>query len=236
VQDGVAGNSPYTYTEPGSFNSSAGTAHNVPIPTGISAAGVATGTRASGPFAVLDTIYQGIQTILGALPTTSFPALIVDWGSQTDGTFFSGSSSQHIALLAKLGEDTDEFDRHVVAHEFGHFIEHNFSRADNIGGSHGLGDKLDPRVAFGEGFGYAFAAIVLNDRLPATATSTEQTKDRPHSTSKTIRPQILQARKTTTSVAGAASHRFGQFSGTFRTMWLMQTTRWRLASSRSGMC
>jgi hypothetical protein len=162
VQDGVAG-TPYSYTQPGSFNSSSGSAHNVAIPTGISAAGVATGARASGPFAVLDTIYQGIQTILGAVPTTSFPALIVDWGSQTDGTFFSGGGTQHIALLADLTEDTDEFDQHVIAHEFGHYIEFNFSRADNIGGAHGYGDKLDPRVAFGEGFGYAFAAIVLND-------------------------------------------------------------------------
>ena len=51
----------------------------------------------------------------------------------------------------------------MIAHEFGHYIEYNFSRADNIGGTHALGDKLDPRVAFGEGFGYAFAAIVLND-------------------------------------------------------------------------
>jgi hypothetical protein len=163
VQDGVAGTNPYSYTEPGSFNSGAGLAHNVAIPTGISAAGVATGARASGPFAALDTIYQGIQTILGAVPSASFPALIVDWGSQTDGTFFSGGGSQHIALLADLTEDTDEFDQHVIAHEFGHYIEFNFSRADNIGGPHGLGDKLDPRVAFGEGFGYAFAAIVLND-------------------------------------------------------------------------
>jgi hypothetical protein len=163
VQDGVAGNSPYTYTEPGSFNSSAGSAHNVSIPTGISAAGVATGTRASGPFAVLDTIYQGIQTILTAVPTSSFPALIVDWGAQTDGTFFSGSGTQYIALLADLSEDTDEFDQHVIAHEFGHYIEFNFSRADNIGGPHGGGNKLDPRVSFGEGFGYAFAAIVLNN-------------------------------------------------------------------------
>ena len=30
-------------------------------------------------------------------------------------------------------------------------------------GAHAVGEKLDPRVAFGEGFGYAFAAIVLND-------------------------------------------------------------------------
>ena len=66
-------------------------------------------------------------------------------------------------LSADLTEDTDEFDQHVIAHEFGHYIEDNFSRADNIGGAHGLGDKLDIRVAFGEGFGYAFSAIVLDD-------------------------------------------------------------------------
>jgi hypothetical protein len=165
VQDGVPGTNPYSYTEPGSFSSGAGIAHNVAIPTGINAAGVATGTRASGPFAVLDTIYQGIQTILGVAPSTNFPMLVVDWGSQTDGTFFSGGGSQHIALLADLTEDTDEFDQHVIAHEFGHYIEFNFSRADNIGGAHGLGDKLDPRVAFGEGFGYAFAGIVLNNPI-----------------------------------------------------------------------
>ena len=162
AQDGLTG-SPYTYTLAGSFNSSAGGSHNVAIPTGISAAGVAAGARPSGPFAALDTIYQGMQTILGVAPNTTFPALIVDWGSQTEGTFFTAGGGQHIALLSDLAEDTDEFDQHVVAHEFGHYIELNFSRADNIGGAHGLGDKLDIRVAFGEGFGYAFAAIVLND-------------------------------------------------------------------------
>jgi hypothetical protein len=165
VQDGTAGNNPYSFTDPATFNSSAGTAHNIAIPTGIDANGAATGTRASGPFAILDTIYQGIQTIVGVAPSTVFPALIVDWGTQTEGTFFQGGANQHIALLADLTEDTDEFDQHVIAHEFGHYIEFNFSRADNIGGAHGVGDKLDPRVAFGEGFGYAFAAIVLNDPI-----------------------------------------------------------------------
>ena len=163
VQDGTTGINPYTFTDPLSFNSSAGTAHNVAIPLGINAAGVATGTRASAPFAILDTVYQGIQTVRGVAPTTNFPALIVSWGSQANGTFFSSGNPQYIGLLSALATDTDEFDQHVIAHEFGHFIENNFSRADNIGGPHGLGDKLDPRVAFGEGFGYAFAAIVLND-------------------------------------------------------------------------
>jgi hypothetical protein len=165
VQDGATGNNPYSYTDPATFNSSAGGAHNVAIPTGIDATGTATGTRASGPFAVLDTIYQGMQTIVAVAPSTNFPTLIVNWGPQADGTYFQGGSNQHIALLADLTEDTDEFDQHVIAHEFGHYIEHNFSRADNIGGAHAVGEKLDPRVAFGEGFGYAFAAIVLGDPM-----------------------------------------------------------------------
>jgi hypothetical protein len=162
VQDGING-TPYTYTEAASFNSGSGTTHDVAIPTGINLDGIATGQRASGPFAILDTIYRGMQTVLGAAPATNFPALIVDWGTQANGTFFSGGGTQHIALLADLTEDTDEFDQHVIAHEFGHYIEYNFSRADNIGGAHGVGDKLDPRVAFGEGFGYAFAGIVMGN-------------------------------------------------------------------------
>jgi hypothetical protein len=162
VQNGTVANTPaYTFSD-GPFNSSVGT-RDVDIPTGISANGTASGTRGSGPFAALDTIYRAMQTVLGADPTIDFPALVVDWGSQSDGTFFTSAPVQHIALLADLASDTDEFDQHVIAHEFGHYLEFNFSRADNIGGSHGLGDRLDPRVAFGEGWGYAFAAIALGN-------------------------------------------------------------------------
>jgi hypothetical protein len=162
VQDGAAGDVPYSHTHSVSFNSSVGTTQAIDIPVGVNASGMATGTRASAPFAILDTVYTSLQAVLAVAPATSFPELIVDWGSQSGGTFFDGGD-QRIALLGDLTEDTDEFDQHVIAHEFGHYIEHNFSRADNIGGSHGLGDRLDARVAFGEGFGYAFAAMVLND-------------------------------------------------------------------------
>lgn len=165
VQDGVDGNSPFTHRT-AAFGAASGVTKNIDIPTGISGTGTATLTsRPSGPFAILDTIYTAQQALVGVSPAIAFPALVVDWGSQADGTFFSSEGGQHIALLSDLTEDTDEFDQHVVAHEFGHYIEFNFSRADNIGGAHGLGDRLDPRVAFGEGFGYAFAAIVLDDPI-----------------------------------------------------------------------
>jgi len=62
-----------------------------------------------------------------------------------------------------VSADTDEFDQHVLAHEFGHYIEDKFSRSDSIGGDHFDGAKLDLRLAFGEGWGNAFAGMVLND-------------------------------------------------------------------------
>jgi hypothetical protein len=59
--------------------------------------------------------------------------------------------------------DTDEFDSHVIAHEFGHYIEDKFSRSDSIGGTHSEPDELDMRVAFGEGWGNAYSGMALND-------------------------------------------------------------------------
>jgi hypothetical protein len=213
VADGATVATPtYTYTDGVTFNSSAGTARDVAIPTGINSSGTATGARASGPFAALDTIYQGIQTILAVEPTANFPALLVDWGSQASGTFFDSDSPQRIALLADLSGDTDEFDQHVVAHEFGHYIEQNFSRADNIGGAHGLGDKLDPRVAFGEGFGYAFAAIVLND--PVARDSSRQ------GTTLTSGSFNLESNPTTTPAGASPAGNFG--------CWCSESSVWAI--------
>lgn len=59
--------------------------------------------------------------------------------------------------------DTDEFDAHVIAHEFGHYFEDRFSRSDSIGGEHTATNRLDLRVAFGEGWGNAFGAMSLGD-------------------------------------------------------------------------
>jgi K319-like protein len=163
VSDVDALAAPYTFTDV-AFNSAAGVAHNLSIPSGYNSSGSVTGTRASAPFAILDTLYTATQAVLGVAPATNFPALGVDWAIANPGgqTFFD-PGTQRIVLSADAAEDTDEFDQHVIAHEYGHYIEFNFSRADNIGGSHGIGDKLDIRVAFGEGFGYAFAGIVLKD-------------------------------------------------------------------------
>jgi len=50
-------------------------------------------------------------------------------------------------------------------HEFAHFLENNLYRTDSIGGPHALGEKLDVRVAWSEGYATAFAGMALGTSL-----------------------------------------------------------------------
>ena len=135
-----------------------------------------TSARVAAPFAILDTIYKAVEKIKLAAPAISMPQLLINWSVNnrtTDGnkalgeigtSHFDGSDNQ-LYILGKEDLDTDEYDGHVIAHEWGHYFEHKLSRSDSIGGNHGGGDKLDPRVAFGEGFGNAFSGMALDDPI-----------------------------------------------------------------------
>lgn len=179
VMDGTASSS-------GSVSST----RNLRATSGWGATGY-TGTRAAAPFAILDTMYQVKALVLSAKGDTAFPALDLFWSVNNrpaspfcpdNGnivsslyTTFSASNPNDECSTPTAGRDgiyvlgdfsqgdTDEFDQHVIAHEAGHYFEDQFSRSDSIGGEHGLNDRLDLRVAFGEGWGDAFGAMALND-------------------------------------------------------------------------
>ena len=139
-----------------------------------------TGVRAAAPFAVLDTVYSAVQFVItqgdGGV---QLPALNAYWSEKnvpTDGdvtrgeigtTAYYPTSTVGIApgiyVLGAANNDTDEFDQHIIAHEFQHYLEDTLSRADTVGGSHSLNERLDMRVAFSEGYSNAFSAMVLND-------------------------------------------------------------------------
>ncbi len=135
-------------------------------------------TRAAAPFAILGSIYQAIQKVKSADSSATFPPLVINWsknniasgdGSPTalqDGqigtSHFNGTE---LYILGDANSDTDEYDDHVMIHEWGHYFEANFSRADSIGGSHGNGEELDIRVAFGEGWGNAWSAIATDNPI-----------------------------------------------------------------------
>lgn len=137
-------------------------------------------TRAAAPFAVLDAIYSAMQLVLSVDATASFPPLDAFWSvnnspAQGEGTFddniesgdigtsFYSSGLDSLFLLGQADSDTEEFDDHVIVHEWGHYFEDVFSRSDSIGGAHGTGDRLDMRLAFGEGWATALSGIALDN-------------------------------------------------------------------------
>lgn len=57
--------------------------------------------------------------------------------------------------------DTDHFDRSVILHEYGHFLENAFGKSASPGGSHNGNELLDPRLAWSEGWADFFQAAAL---------------------------------------------------------------------------
>lgn len=142
--------------------------------------------RSAAPFAVLDSIYDAVQMVVSAQPDVVLPPLTVYWsekniatsGNSNDGhigTSYYTSAGPAIYLLGAADNDSDEYDRGVVQHEFGHYIEHQLARTESIGGSHGQLSRLDMRVAFGEAWGNAFAGMVSGDPLYRDSYGTKQT-------------------------------------------------------------
>jgi hypothetical protein len=144
-----------------------------------------TATRSAAPFAILDLVYDAVQLVLSAAPDTSFPALPLHWSTANVPVVGSapgeiGSSryrpASGIYLVGAANQDTDEYDRHVIAHELGHYLEEQFSRSDSFGGQHALTDQLDFRVAFGEAWGSAFAAMVTGQEVYVDSHSAGQSR------------------------------------------------------------
>jgi hypothetical protein len=144
--------------------------------------------RSAAPFAILDSIYTAMKFIESVDPDVFFQPLGAFWSvnntSSTSGDIdvgelgssFYRAGIDSLFLVGEAASDTDEFDDHVVVHEWGHYFEDNLSRSDSFGGPHSIGNLLDPRVAFGEGWATALAGMALGDQLycdtgPAGSTS-----------------------------------------------------------------
>lgn len=135
--------------------------------------------RSGAPFAILDTALSELNIICNAsLQAINLPKLRINWsvnniaedGVRAEGQIVTSHYTKEdgVSQLYILGHediDTDEYDDHVIAHEFGHYIENELYRSDSIGGRHSGSDSLDIRVAFGEGFGNAMSAITFQDAM-----------------------------------------------------------------------
>jgi hypothetical protein len=184
IRNNTSGNALYVLDGTVFNSGSAPQTRNLRAASGYSDPGGYTSTRAAAAFAVLDTIYAALRfVVVQGGYTGAFPSLDVYWSTRntssvdfvpsagrirTTGYYvFHDGVGDGIYVLgdADLGaaSDTDEYDQHIIAHEFQHYVENRLSRSDSIGGDHSLSDRLDFRVAFSEGFADAFSAMVLND-------------------------------------------------------------------------
>lgn len=172
VADNTAGNAQYAM-ESEAVSVSGDVEVNLTATSGWDG-GAYTGPRVAAPFAILDTIYQAVELLVAAGLEKRLPDVGVFWSennrrAQTTDYQAGELSSSHyrsgsgIYLLGSVDEDTEEYDSHVILHEFAHFYLDKLSRSDSIGGSHTFAQRLDHRVAFDEGFATAFSAIATGD-------------------------------------------------------------------------
>ena len=139
------------------------------------------GERAAAPFAVLAVADAMRQLLLSADANLVLPSLKLNWsednvpaadngfnpcsGEIATSAYVSSGGSGQIYLLGDGASDADEFDVHVIAHELGHYYEDRLARSDSPGGAHSIFDRLDLRLAFSEGWGNAFSAMVTGDAV-----------------------------------------------------------------------
>jgi len=141
-------------------------------------------SRLSGAFNILEMIQRANDTLkTSADPNIALPAPTIFWSTRNwtgDGninyaqgligtTTFNVGSNTAVVLGDRNDHgdqsDSDEFDDAVIIHEYAHLLAAKFSRDDSPGGQHALGDMLDPRVAWSEGWANFFSSVVRNDPI-----------------------------------------------------------------------
>ena len=101
--------------------------------------------------AILCVTYAMMQFVRAVDPNVNFAPLDMFWsvnnkladavdltaGDLSTSSYWGGIDS--LFILGDATDDTDEFDDHIVAHEWSHYFEDNLSRSDSAGGPHFLG-------------------------------------------------------------------------------------------------
>jgi hypothetical protein len=108
------------------------------------------------PFNCYDVTLNGqnhVASLYGAWPSQ---AIVVFWqAGSADGTYYRDSDNT-VHLLGDEG-----YDDTVIAHEHGHFVAKKFSKDQNPGGTHFIGDNnQDLRLSWSEGYATYWGSTV----------------------------------------------------------------------------
>jgi hypothetical protein len=122
-------------------------------------------TNEAGPFNILAAVHRANNFLRQTEPGLKFPRITIYWAPESDPPCSTCFSPEEKAAYVRgiRDKDADEFDDFVLIHEYGHFVMKVFSRDDTPGGQHGNDEKIDPRLAWSEGWANFFASAVLGD-------------------------------------------------------------------------
>ncbi len=136
-----------------------------------------TGTRQAAPFAILDAAYKGMELIFSVDPNVEFPPMDAFWNpnntrtgstdydlGELNSTHYNGGR-RAIFLMGDETVDQGEFDEGINLHEWAHFFEDVLARSESTGGAHWIGQSIDMRLAFSEGFANAIGAIARGEAV-----------------------------------------------------------------------
>jgi hypothetical protein len=121
--------------------------------------------RRAGPFNILAAIHRTnrfLRALEPGLPLDQQQITIYWSPVNRTGTYFDVLSHRAF-ILGDRDEDSDEFDDSVIIHEYAHYLARRYSRDDSPGGAHCFAERLDPRLAWSEGWANFFAQAVLGD-------------------------------------------------------------------------
>jgi len=90
------------------------------------------------------------------------PSTAISFFNRTDSPGFPSALYILGGVSGSTCTDTDHFDKSVIIHEYGHFLESQYASTDSPGGSHSGNQIIDPRLTWSEGFANFFQAKVLN--------------------------------------------------------------------------
>jgi hypothetical protein len=141
-----------------------------------SSVAIADRSRISGAFNILEMVERANETVRAADPAIEPPAMTIYWSTKNTrrsgniaqgliGTSYFNVANGTAYILGDRNDDSDEFDDAVIVHEYGHLLAARFSRDDSPGGETHIGDILDPRVAWSEGWANFFSSAVRNDSV-----------------------------------------------------------------------
>jgi Big-like domain-containing protein/pre-peptidase len=131
----------------------------------------------SGAFNIYDQFIAAhiyIRTSFFSTPPTSAAFTVnVRWQdgedgnvALADGTYYTTVGGVHtVNVLGDTSSDSDAFDDSVLIHEYGHLAAALYSNDDSPGGAHTIGDALDLRLAFSEGWADFFTCAVRGTRF-----------------------------------------------------------------------